>query len=155
MTANEVQQAQQPSAEPDQFDTETLARLVRSTPDELLKEGLRKNREVMFREIFRRFPERLTEEGKRQAGVIKFKISAEGGEVDRWFVALRNGECETGQDSEETPRTTISLDALNFLKLVTGNANPIELFLRRRIRVYGDLIFAAKLSGFFSIPSKR
>jgi putative sterol carrier protein len=134
------------------FDTETLARLVRSTPDEQLKAGLRANRDVLIGEVFRRFPERLSEEGKRQNGVIKFKIGRDEGEADRWYIVLRDGGCEVGRDLDLAARTTISLSALSFIKLVTGNANPVELYLTRRLRIRGDRVFAAQMQAFFKIP---
>jgi len=142
--------------QPAGFDTETLARLVRSTPDEQLLAGLRVNRDVLIGEIFRRFPERLSEEGRQQNGVIKFKIGGrEDGGADRWYIVLRDGGCETGRDLDLRARTTISLSALTFIKLVTGNANPVELFLTRRLRVRGDLVFAARMQSFFTIPGSR
>jgi putative sterol carrier protein len=47
---------------------------------------------------------------------------------------------------------TLVVDPVNFLKLVTGNANGPELFLRRKLRIKGDLIFAAQVPGLFTIP---
>ena len=147
---------EQPAAQPAGFDTETLARLVRSTPDEQLIAGLKVNRDVLIGEIFRRLPERLTEEGRQQNGVIKFKIGGRpDGDADRWYIVLRSGGCETGRDLDLQPRTTISLSALSFIKLVTGNVNPVELFLTRRLRVRGNLVFAARMQSFFTIPGSR
>jgi putative sterol carrier protein len=144
------------TSQPTGFDTETLARLVRSTPDEQLLAGLRVNRDVLIGEIFRRFPERLSEEGRHQSGVLKFKIGGrEDGGVDRWYIVLRNGTCETGRDLDLKPKTTISVSALDFIKLVTGNANPVELFLTRRLRVRGNLVFAARMPSLFTIPGRR
>lgn len=149
--------AEEPAAsQPAGFDTETLARLVRSTPDEQLIAGLKVNRDVLIGEIFRRFPERLSEEGRQQNGVIKFKIGGrDGGGADRWYIVLRDGRCETGRDLDLQPQTTISLSALSFIKLVTGNVNPVELFLTRRLRVRGNLVFAARMQSFFTIPGSR
>ncbi|MCW3040785.1 MAG: sterol transfer family [Solirubrobacterales bacterium] len=49
---------------------------------------------------------------------------------------------------------SIQVEAADFLRLVTGNANPAMMFMRRRISVRGDLGFAAQLTGMFRIPSK-
>lgn len=135
------------------FDTETLARIVRSTPPDQLREGLRVNRDALLGEVFRRMPERLSEEGRRQRGVVKFKITGrEDGGADRWFLILEGGTARTHRDLDLPARATITLDALTFLQLVTGNANPVELFVRRRLRVRGDLLFASRLPSLMTIP---
>jgi predicted lipid carrier protein YhbT len=135
------------------FDTETLARMVREMPDDALHEGIRINREVLLAEVFRRFPERLTAAGRRHEGVIKWRIGGrEDGGFDHWFVVLRDGRCEIGRDLDLRPRVTLQLSALDFLKIGTGNANPVRLFLRRRLRVRGDLRFAARMQSFFAVP---
>jgi putative sterol carrier protein len=141
------------NAEPQGFDTETLARLVRSTPTDTLKQGLKVNRDALISEIFRRFPERLSDEGRRARGAIKWKITGrEDGGADRWFLVIEDGEARAGRDLDVEPRATITLDALTFLQVVTGNANPAVLFLRRRIKVNGDLLFAARMERLFEVP---
>lgn len=139
--------------EPQGFDTDTMARLVRSTPPEQLRKGLEVNRDVLIGEVFRRMPERVSAQGRDQKGVIQFKITGRSdGGADHWFLVLENGEARTGKELGLRARTTLVMDALTFLQLVTGNANPMELFLRRRLRVRGDLIFASRLPSLMSIP---
>jgi putative sterol carrier protein len=141
---------------PSGFDTETLARLIGTLSDEELKAGLAKNADVLIAEIFRRIPDQVSDEAKQQDGVVQFKI---GGRRDagsqRWFIVLRDGGCEVGRNLDLKPRVTLSMSELSFLKLVTGNVNPIELFLSRRLRIRGDLVFAARLQAFFEIPRRR
>jgi predicted lipid carrier protein YhbT len=138
------------------FDTEALARIVRSTPDDQLAEGLRQNRDVLLAEVFRRFPERLAAAGRRQNAVIKWKIGGrDDGGYDRWFLVLRDGRCEVARDLAVRPRVTLTVGALDFLKIVTGNANPAQMFLSRRLKVRGDLVYAARLQRFFTVPSRN
>jgi predicted lipid carrier protein YhbT len=146
-------ETQQQSPAPGGFDTDTMARLVRDTPPEQLKQGLRVNRDILIGEIFRRFPERLTDEGRRVNGAIKWKITGrEDGGADRWFLVLENGEARTGRDLDVKPRVTLTMDALTFLQVVTGNANPAQLFIRRKLKVKGDLLFAARMERLFRVP---
>ena len=134
------------------FDTAAMAQMVRSVPDEQLEQGLRANGEQIIGEVFRRFPDRLSEEGRRAEAVIKWKIREKDGEDQRWFVVLENGECKTGRDLDRKPDVTLSLRQLDFLKLVTGNANPTQMFLTRRLRIRGDLMLAARMQRFFKVP---
>ena len=139
--------------QPTSFDTETLARLVRDTPDEELKAGLRANREPLLEEIFRRFPERLSQSGRREDVSIEWRIRRDDGEPDRWFVVVENGQCRAGREIETVPRLVIEVGTLGFVKLVTGTANPIQMFMTGRIKVRGDLVLAARLQSLFTIPA--
>jgi putative sterol carrier protein len=51
------------------------------------------------------------------------------------------------------PRATIVMDGADFLKLVTGNSNPVMAFITGKLKIRGDLGFAAQLPGLFRIPS--
>ena len=137
------------------FGTEELARLVNSTPDDQLANGLRANGDRIVEEVFRRFPERVSEEGRRQTAVIEWKlhgIGDDGGGPQRWFVVLADGACRTGRELDAKPRVTLELGALEFLKLVTGNANPVAIVLTGKLKIRGDLLFAPRVQRFFEVP---
>ena len=137
----------------DGFDTAALARILRSMPPEELAEGVRVNRDALLGQAFARFADQLSDVGRRQRGVIKWRISgADDGGHDRWFVVLRDGSCEAGRDLDLRPRVTLTVGALDFLRLVTGNADPARLVLSRRLRIRGDLLWAARMPRLFSIP---
>ena len=57
---------------------------------------------------------------------LAFKITgrADGG-ADRYRVLIRDGEVTAGRNLDVEPRVTIVIDGVNFLKLVTGNSNPV------------------------------
>jgi putative sterol carrier protein len=57
------------------------------------------------------------------------------------------------EDDGTEPRVTLRVDAADFLKLVTGNANPTMFFLRGKLKIKGDLGFAATLPRLFRMPS--
>ena len=143
------------SRAPAGFDSRTMAQMVRRLPDDALRAGLEVNREAILSEVFERFPERLTSRGRGTEAVIKWKVGgAPGGGHDRFSLVLGGGSCAVVRgDTPERARTTITIDRpLDLLKLVTGNANPVALFMRRRIKVHGDLMLAASLTTLFEIP---
>ena len=142
--------------DPTSVDAVALAREIKTTSDDRLREGLRGPfRSMVLDEIFRRFPEYFdAQKGGRANGLVKFRIT--GGpakEPDRYLVRLAGGKCKTGARLQGDPRATLTIDGVTFLKLVTGNVNPTVDFMKRRIRVRGDLMFAAGLPGLFRIPS--
>jgi putative sterol carrier protein len=136
------------------FDSAALARLVRSTPPDQLAQGIELNRDAILGEVFRRFPEQLTESGRRHEAVIQWRISGGSGSggYDRWFVVIRDGRCETARDLDLKPRVTFTVAPVDFLRLVTANANPTRLFLAGRLRIRGDVLFATRLQQLFAMP---
>jgi putative sterol carrier protein len=85
---------------------------------------------------------------------IGFKITGrEDGEADRYRVLISGGEVRAGRDLDVDPEVTIVMDGVAFLKLVTGNANPVMSFLGGKMKIRGDLAFAAQIPSLFRIPS--
>jgi putative sterol carrier protein len=142
--------------DPTVVDAARIAAVVRDAPDEALRRGMQGEiRELILEEIFRRFPEYFNR-GPLGGGeaAIAFKITgrADGG-ADRYRVLIRSDEVIAGRDLEVDPRVTIVIDGVDFLKLVTGNANPVMSFLSGKLKLKGDLGFAAQIPGLFRIPS--
>lgn len=142
--------------DPGRVDATQIARVVRDAPDEALRAGMRGGiRELILEEIFRRFPEYA--QGHRVAdldAVIGFKITgrADGG-ADRYRVVIRAGDVRAGKDLDAEPRVTIVCDGADFLRLVTGNSNPVMGFITGKLKIKGDLGFAAQIPTLFRIPS--
>lgn len=139
----------------DAFDTETVAKLVGSTPEDKLEEAMAGPlREVIVGEVFRRMPERLN--AATAAGsdvVVNWEITREGGEPDRYVVRVAGGECTVEEGQDPNPRVSLKLAPATFLQLVTGNLNPVTAFMAGQINVEGDLMFAATVPNLFVIPA--
>ena len=131
-------------------DDDRMARLIGSVPERDLRERLQGGmRDVILGEVFARFPDYLRADDV--TATIKWSIKDAG----RYLVHIDRGTCEVTEDTGERPRVTLKLDATDFLRLVTGNANPTMLLLRRRLTVKGDLGFAAALPRLFRMPTGR
>lgn len=131
-------------------DDDRMARLIGSIPERDLRERLQGGmRDVILREVFDRFPDYL------QAGDVTATIKWSIKDAGRYLVHIDNGTATVTQDTGEKPRVTLKLDAADFLRLVTGNASPPMLLLRRRLTVKGDLGFAAALPRLFRMPVAR
>jgi len=84
--------------------------------------------------------------------LIRWAIEGADGTVV-YETAIADGRCiATEGASEETARVTLSLADAEFLKLVSGNANPVTLFVLRKIKIAGDVGLAAGLTRLFDIP---
>jgi predicted lipid carrier protein YhbT len=138
------------------IDAAAVAAVVRELSDRELRARMAGGvRDIVLGEIFARFADHLRHE--RTADVeaaIAWRITGrEDGDVDQFVTLIDRGTVGLVEAGSVKPRVSIQVEAADFLKLVTGNANPPMMFMRRKISVRGDLGFAAQLTGMFRIPS--
>jgi putative sterol carrier protein len=141
--------------DPGAVDATRIAAVVRDAPDDALKRGMSGPiRELILDEIFRRFPEYYKPGPGAVDAAIAFKITGRAdGDADRYRVQIAGGEVRAGRDLDVDPRVTIVIDGPGFLKLVTGNINPVMSFVTGKLKIRGDLAFAAQIPALFRIPS--
>jgi predicted lipid carrier protein YhbT len=138
------------------FDAATLARLARRTPEPLLRAAvLPPTRGLVIAEIFRRMPSELKPTAAATDAVIRWRITDAADEPIRtWFLVFADGRCRTTTKAPDgEPRTTLTVSALDFLRLAAGTEPPMAMFQSGRIKIAGDLYFAAQLQGMFRIPA--
>lgn len=136
------------------IDPAEFARLVRDASDEQLEKGFALNRELILDQVFQRMEEHL-EPGKADGvdAVIEWRIKRpDSGGDDRWQAAIRDRSCRVTRDGDERPRVTFTVAPVDFIRLATGNASGPKLFLFGKLKIDGDLMFAARVQGMFRIP---
>ena len=75
-----------------------------------------------------------------------------GSDYQRYETAIADGVCTTVAGKSEQARVTITMHPYEFLCLITGNASAPVLFMTGRLKVRGDLAFAAGLMSLFDLP---
>lgn len=106
-------------------------------------------------EVFRRMSEhyRADKAGANTEAVIRWRIGPPSADEHRRYeCVLSAGECTVNREPQHEPRATITLGGTDFLKLASGNASPPALFMKGKLKVAGDLGFAAGLTKLFQIP---
>ncbi|GGS19892.1 SCP2 sterol-binding domain-containing protein [Actinokineospora fastidiosa] len=106
-------------------------------------------------EIFRRAGEHVRPERVRDLDAVVHWRLTDGtgaGGYDRWETVFADAACTVSRDMAHKPKVTITLTPADFLKLITQNASAPVLFLTGKLKVRGDLAFAASLSGLFDLP---
>jgi putative sterol carrier protein len=112
-------------------------------------------RHVVFGEIFRRMSEHLDPvKAATLEAVVHWRLTGGTGHggYDRFETVIRGGTCTSGQDPTDDPRVTLTLAPADFLRAVTGSANVAMLFMRGKVKVKGDIAFAAGLINYFDLP---
>ena len=138
----------------DRFDAATLARLARRTPEPLLRAAtVPPLRTVVIGEVFRRMPSQIKRTAVPPDAVIRWDIGDQD-RLETWYLVFEDGRARTTtRPPDGQPRTTLTVSALDFLRLASGAAQPMAMFQDGRVRISGDLFFAAQLQGMFRIPS--
>jgi hypothetical protein len=139
----------------DQIDVDDFSRMVRAAPATDLTGVLAEHRGAILDEIFRQMPERVRPERiDGVEGLLRWRISGrpDGGD-DVYEIAIRDGACSMHKgETDASPRTTMIVDPVSFVRLMAQATSPMKLVLRRRIRVKGDVAFAMRSESFFRKP---
>ncbi|MEV6524733.1 SCP2 sterol-binding domain-containing protein [Longispora sp. NPDC051575] len=131
-----------------------FAKLVKTAPKEVFAQILEDPdaRTTVLDEVFNRM-QQVYKGGKSTNAILHWKIlDKPGGGYDLYETVLNGTECTVNKDGEGEPRATISLNGTEFLKLASGNASPPVQFMTGKIKIKGDLGFAAGLASLFNIP---
>lgn len=141
-----------------EVDPAAFAKVVAETPDDQLQAGMAsENRALVLEEIFKRMEEHFDAEGaKGTDAIVDWKIwDRPDGGYDHWRIEIANGACRVIADPPADPpaRVTFKVKPVDFLKLVTGNASGPQMFITGKLKIDGDLMFAARVQGFFKVPS--
>jgi putative sterol carrier protein len=111
-------------------------------------------RHVVFGEVFRRMGEHLdVAKAATLHAVVHWRFHDGADGYDRFETVIENGVCTSGREPTADPRVTITLAPADFLRVVTGGVGVAMLFMRGRVRVRGDIAFAANLINYFDLPT--
>ena len=85
--------------------------------------------------------------------VIHWIILDGPGGAETYEVRIANGACETSsQTSTDEPRLAITVAPVDFVKVVSGNGNPVMMFMSGKLKAKGDLGLAANIQHIFAVP---
>ncbi|WP_328906957.1 SCP2 sterol-binding domain-containing protein [Streptomyces sp. NBC_00234] len=130
-----------------------FARIVKGLSAQQLGEVMHGElRARVLREVFGRMKQQFRPEAAGQlTALIRWKITGESDEV--FETSISGGRCTVREGrSEAEPRTTLVMADAEFLKLVSGNGNPVTMFMLRKLKVAGDVGLASGLTRYFDIP---
>ncbi|MGI8309158.1 SCP2 sterol-binding domain-containing protein [Saccharopolyspora hattusasensis] len=131
-----------------------FARLITRASDEQLEAVMDRPelRERILDEVFRRMGEHYkSEKAGSTDAVVRWRIGSDD-DLLRYECVLADGKCTVSKDPQHEPRVTITTPPAEFLKLAAGNASAPMLFMKGKLKVAGDLGFAAGLTKLFQIP---
>ncbi|WP_030846735.1 SCP2 sterol-binding domain-containing protein [Streptomyces griseus] len=132
---------------------EEFARIVKGLSAQQIAEVMRGElRTRILGEVFGRMKQQFRPEAAGGlTALIRWEVTGESDAV--YETAIADGACEvTPGRSDAEPRTTLVMGDAEFLKLVSGNGNPVTMFMMRKLKVAGDVGLASGLTRYFDIP---
>ncbi len=155
----EARQPDGPQSDPSALDPVALdpvefANIVRTASDAQLAHALAARRTVILDEIFTRMEEHFDPTKSADLDlVIHFNIGGQPeGDFDRYQVVIRNDTCKTGRDRTEAAALGLTLDGVDFLKLVANLITGMDLYLAGKLKIDGNMMVATRLTGLFAMP---
>ncbi|MEU8244127.1 SCP2 sterol-binding domain-containing protein [Actinoplanes missouriensis] len=132
-----------------------FSQLVKSTPDSKIAEVMSSDvRTKILDEVFNRMPTlfRADRAGTTSAVIHWIITGGANGASDTYETVIENGACTVTNQPVREPKLAMTMDAVTFLKTVSGDGNPMMLFMTGKIKAKGDLSLAASIAKLFDIP---
>lgn len=80
---------------------------------------------------------------------IQFKLT--GAQAADWVVTIKDAKCTLTQGLAPAPKLTITANSANFVKIFSGQIDPMQAFMQGKLKVTGDMNLAMKLMGLFKM----
>lgn len=140
--------------DPADVDPSLFARLVKGASKQQLATIMSSEvRRPVLDAIFGRMGEFYSSKGASSNRQVVHWHIKDGATTDSYQTVMEGGACTVTEGADEEPRTALTMPGTEFLKVVTNNANPVTLFMTRKLKVSGDVGFATALQKMFQIPS--
>jgi putative sterol carrier protein len=81
--------------------------------------------------------------------VLQFKFS--GAEPGDWYAEIKDGAVKVEQGAHPSPKMTLAADSDDYIKLFTGQLDPMQAFMQGKLKLQGDLNLAMKMTQFFKM----
>ena len=132
---------------------EQFAELVRNTPDAEIETGIRAaGLDTVLGRIFQGMAERfMPEKAAGVDAVIQWVVTDQGNEHP-YAVTVKNGTCTAASGKVEGAKVTLTAGLVPFLRLIAGQENGVQLFMKGALKVGGDLMFSQRVQTFFAQP---
>jgi putative sterol carrier protein len=132
-----------------------FGRMVHNAPPERLEQLMRSPaRKPALDGIFWQMPKQVNPAvAKDMTTTIRWRITGRPDDgVDVYQLEVDKGQVKTVKGESGDPKLTVTMDAVEFLKLASGNLDPMQAYFKGRIELTGDIMVAAKLAQLFKMP---
>lgn len=129
---------------------EQLAQMVEGKSDEEINEfGKQQGYKTILTPIFQAMQSRFNpERAGSESAVIQYDITTPD-ETISYSMNIADGKCELKEGPGENPRVTLQISFPNWLRMVAGKADGMQLFMSGQLHISGDMMFAQVIQSWF------
>jgi putative sterol carrier protein len=91
----------------------------------------------------------VPEKAQGLEAVLQFKFT--GAEPGDWYAQIKEGKVDVQQGVHPSPKMTLTADSDDYIKLFTGQLDPMQAFMAGKLKLSGDLNLAMKMMQFFKM----
>jgi hypothetical protein len=136
-------------------DPAQFAQVVKSASDAQIAEVMSGDlRPKILDAVFTRMPTlfRPDRAGNTNAVIHWIVGGRPDGGSDTYEVVIADGACTLSPTPDNEPKLALTMGPVEFLKVVSGNGNPVMMFMTGKLKAKGDLGLAANIANLFNIP---
>jgi putative sterol carrier protein len=110
------------------------------------------HRKAILDEIFARFPKQFRADRAGATNAVIHWTVTGGGDGDKYELVIADGGCTLSPTAEAEPKLAVTTGGVDFLQLISGNANPMMMAMTGKLKIKGDMGLAANLANLFDLP---
>ncbi len=101
-------------------------------------------------DIFAKIPERFNAEKASDVNMtLVFSLSGDNG--GDWTIKIADGAVDVNEGAADSPNATINMDGDDYVKMMSGELNPMMAFMSGKVKVDGDLNSVMKMQSIFGM----
>ncbi|HEV2686388.1 MAG TPA: SCP2 sterol-binding domain-containing protein [Actinomycetota bacterium] len=130
---------------------EQIAEALKGATDEQVQEGFRAVgvKDALDRTFHTMQEHFLPEKAEGVSADVQWVVTDQGEEFP-YTASIADGKCTIAAGKAASPRVSLTMDLVTFVRLIMGQAQGPQLFMTGKLKVAGDLMFAQRVSGFFA-----
>ncbi|WP_067471384.1 SCP2 sterol-binding domain-containing protein [Actinomadura hibisca] len=90
----------------------------------------------------------VPEKAGKDGGVVQWNVKAPDGR-HAYHLVIADGTAKGASGAADDPRVTLQMSLPNLLRLCAGRLNGVTAVMTGKIKISGDMMFAAKMQGWF------
>ena len=105
--------------------------------------------EAALDDIFAQMPARLNADAAAGLDcVLQYDLTGDASRSS--YATIREGVCTVSEGSHDSPSMTLTMEAADFVALISGELDGMAAFMGGKLKISGDMSLAMKMQTLFS-----
>jgi putative sterol carrier protein len=79
------------------------------------------------------------------------QLELTGNDGGLWNMVVANKQLKINEGQAASPNMTVKMSGADYLAMVNGEANPMQMFMQGKVKVGGDMSLITKLQAMFNM----